>query len=484
VDTVSFFKFPFLASEKQMAIIVFAICIALRAIPELAAYPHPIGYDVVNYYIPKVVNFQQQWDTISKQFPLYVTFLYSLSTAIGLSPQTVVTSVAVAMAGIFGVSLFYIGRTLLNLQIIQSVFLAVFTVFQMAVLRTFWDLHRDVLALATMLFVFALLGRKDACWRMLSITLALTAITVAADRMIGALLCVSLAVYLMITRRKDVALAAILAISLFSILMVASYQASYPNTNTITGGTSAINTPEFYSQGNLLIYFLVINCLVAAPATIGIFHMQNSLLKIPLIISLVGSFSWLIFPENNLLAADRWIVLTGIFLSVFAGYGILHLVNKLKSNLSAIAACSIIAAFAVIGFAYALMPYDSPFILYGAVRNYIAYFAPVTMQFNSLDIQDNDNLLLAIARINENTEHNAIIVGEPHWRGFMELFLKDDRTYHFSNDPLTFAKSLEQQGHQVYLIRAEGNLQTSFRIENIQKDEILRLSYTSITSTR
>ncbi len=469
MDTFSFFKFRFLASEKQMAIMVFVICISVRVIPELAAYPHPIGYDVVNYYIPKVVNFQEQWSTISKQFPLYVTFLYFLSTPVGLSAHAVVTSVAVALAGIFGVSLFYIGRTLLNLQIIQSIFLATFVVFQMAVLRTFWDLHRDVMALAAMLFVFSLLGRNATGWKVLSITLALTAITVAADRMIGALLCVSLAAYLIMTRRKDVGLIAILGISLFSILMVTSYQPGYPNTNTATGGTSGINTPEFYSQGNLLVFFIVVNCLVAAPATIGFLHLQNSLLKIPLLVSLAGSFSWLVFPENSLLAADRWIVLTGILLSIFAGYGSLRLVNKLKSNFSTIVACLIIVAFAVIGLAYALMPYDSPFILYGAVRNYITYFAPVTMQFNSLDIQDNDNLLLAIAQINENTEHNAIIVGEPQWRGFMELYLKDDRIYHFSNDPLALATILEQQGHHIYLIKVEGDPQTSFRIENIQK---------------
>ena len=198
--------------------------------------------------------------------------------------------------------------------------------------------------------------------------------------------------------------------------------------------------------------------------------MQNRLLKIPLLVSLAGSFSWLVFPENNLLAADRWIVLTGIFLSIFAGYGCLRLVNKFKSNLSAIVACSIIAAFAVIGLAYALMPYDSPFILYGAVRNYITYFAPVTMQFNSLDVQDNNNLLLAIAHINQNTEHNAIIVGEPQWQGFMELYLRDDRIYHFSNDPVALAMRLEQQGHQIYLIKAEGNQQTSFRIEKYSEN--------------
>ena len=93
---------------------------------------------------------------------------------------------------------------MLNLRIIQSVFLATFTVFQMAVLRTFWDLHRDVLALTATLFIFCLLSRKNAGWKVPSITLALTALTVSADRMIGALLCVSLAAYLIITRRRDV----------------------------------------------------------------------------------------------------------------------------------------------------------------------------------------------------------------------------------------------------------------------------------------
>jgi hypothetical protein len=115
------------------------------------------------------------------------------------------------------------------------------------------------------------------------------------------------------------------------------------------------------------------------------------------------------------------------------------------------------------------MPYDSPFILYGIVQNYIRYFAPATMQFNSVDIRDNDNLLSAISYINKNTESNAIIVGEPHWRGFMELYLKDDRIYHFSNDPLALATTLEQQDLPAYFIKVEGNTQTRFVVENIHK---------------
>jgi hypothetical protein len=464
----SFSKSRLFASEKHTALVVFAVCIALRAIPELMAYPYPIGYDVVNYYMPTVANFEDKWNIVSKQFPFYVVFLYLVSIATGLPAHSVVVGVAIVMTGIFGMSVFYVGRALLKLGISQSAFIAIFAIFQLAVLRTTWDLHRDIFALATMMFTLSLLGRKDAGgWKALALTLALATLTVAADRMIGALFCVSLAAYAIMTRRRDVILTAILAVGLFCTLMVASYD-DIPDPNTMTTTSMSQNTiSEFYTPTNLVILLAVVNGLIAAPAAIGFFIMKNSLLKIPLLVSIVGSFSWLAFPENSLLVPDRWIILTGIFLSVFAGYGILHLVKNLKPTLSSVVAGSILAAFAIIGLAYSVMPHDSPFILYGAARPYIQNFGPVTMQFNSLDIDDNSNLLSAIVWLNENTEHGAIIVGEKHWRGFMELSLEDGRRYLSSDDPSTLAAAIEKQGRHAYLISAKGNLQTNFTIEDI-----------------
>jgi hypothetical protein len=464
-----FSKSRLFTSEKYTALVVFAVCITLRVVPELMAYPYPIGYDVVNYYMPTVTNFEDKWDTVSKQFPLYVTFLYFISITTGLPAHSVVVGVAIVMAGVFGMSLFYIGRALLKLGISQSVFLAIFAIFQVAILRTTWDLHRDIFALATMMFAFSLLGRKDAGWKVLAQTLVLATLTVAADRMIGALFCVSLAAYATMTRRRDVILTVIVAVGLFCTLMVASYD-DISNPNTITATTMSQNTiSEFYTPTNLVILLAVVNGLIAAPAAIGFFIMKNSLLKIPLLVSIVGSFSWLAFPENSLPVPDRWIVLTGIFLSVFAGYGILHLVKNLKPTLSSVVAGSILAAFAIIGLAYSVMPHDSPFILYSAARPHIQNFGPVTMQFNSLDIDDNNNLLSAIVWLNENTEHDAIIVGEKHWRGFMELYLEDERTYLSSDDPSTLAAAIEEQGRHAYLISAKGNLQTTFTIEDIRR---------------
>ena len=453
-------------NEKYTILVVFILCIALRAAPELVAYPYPIGYDVINYYIPTITNFEDKWDTVSKQFPLYVTFLYLISITTGLPAYSVVVAVIIVMTGIFGISLFYLGRNLLKLGISHSAYIAIFAIVQLAVLRTTWDFHRDIFALTIMMFVFSLLIRKNAGWKPLALILVLTTLTVAADRMVGALFSISLVVYSIVTRRREVALIGILAIGMFCALTLSTQ--STPDIKTITSTEIPQNNSElkeFYNPANLLIFFVVINGLVVAAAAIGFLNMKNTLLKIPLLVCLMGSFSWLAFPENRYLLADRWIILAGIFLSVFAGYGILHLIRNLKKRFTI--AGFILGAFAVLGVSYAVIPHQSASALYGIIGLHSRNLPPVTMQFNSIDVENNDDLLSTIAWINKNTEQDALIVGESHLRGFMELYLEDNRTYHFSEDPQTFAETLMNRGQQVYLIEFNSTSSPIFVVKDI-----------------
>jgi len=460
----SFSKWRLLASDKYAAILVFVTAVMLRMVPELAAYPYPMGYDVINYYIPVVAHFEQHWPVAASQFPLYVIILHFVNLATGLSAHSVVTATAIIMFGVFGSSVFYIARSLLKLGVGYSVFLAVFVIIQMAVLRTAWDLHRDIFALATMMLAFCLVSRKDIGWKGLAALLALSSLTVAADRMIGALFCMSLAAYAIAARRA--VLPAVFSTGLFSALMIASYAAA-PGIEPNAAGASAAASFEFYNPQNLLILFAVINGLLVVLAAIGLMHMKNAalLLKIPLVISLAGSFSWLAFPDTALFVADRWIIIAGIFLAIFAGYGIIHLIRNLKVKPAV--AGSVLAAFAAVGLAYAVIPHDSPFVLYAAARASIENFGPVTMQFNALDIEDNDEILSTIAEINEDTEPDAVIVGEKHWRGFMEMYLEGQRTYRFSNDPQVLAEALDNKGEHAYLLKFNPNSPDLFVIEDV-----------------
>lgn len=455
------------ASEKHAVVLVFALCVILRTIPELVAYPHPIGYDVINYYIPVVENFDEHWSAVASQFPLYVLFLNSVKLATNIPAQSVVTGVAIAMFGIFGTSLYYLGRSLFRLDIIPSVFTAIFSVCQMVVLRTAWDLHRDIFALTSMMFVFALLAGKRGR-KQIAVILLLVVLTVAADRMMGALLSISLIVNAAISRRKDTSTVSAFATGVFLILVFASYSSvPYASANERNIEILTDKTVPFYNAQNLLILFVVANGLLVAPAVVGFFRTKKWLLRVPLLASLVGSFSWLAFPDTNQLVADRWIIVAGIFLAIFASYGILHIVKNLKPRVSIAVACSVIIGFAGIGMAYAVMPYDSPFVLYGAARQSTENFSPVTMQFNSIDIRDNDEILSAIEWINQNTEHDAVIVGEKHWRGFMELHLKAERTYRFSDNPLTLAEAIEGQGKPTYMITFDSRRQPMFAVEDV-----------------
>jgi hypothetical protein len=401
-----------------------------------------------------------------KTVSLYVTFLYLISITTGLPAYSVVVAVIIVMTGIFGISLFYLGRNLLKLGISHSAYIAIFAIVQLAVLRTTWDFHRDIFALTIMMFVFSLLIRKNAGWKPLALILVLTTLTVAADRMVGALFSISLVVYAIVTRRREVALIGILAIGMFCALTLSTQ--STPDIKTITSTEIPQNNSElkeFYNPANLLIFFVVINGLVVAAAAIGFLNMKNTLLKIPLLVCLMGSFSWLAFPENRYLLADRWIILAGIFLSVFAGYGMLHLIRNLKKRFTI--AGFILGAFAVLGVSYAVIPHHSASALYGIIGLHSRNLPPVTMQFNSIDVEDNDDLLSTIAWINKNTEQDALIVGESHLRGFMELYLEDNRTYHFSEDPQTFAETLMNRGQQVYLIEFNSTSSPIFVVKDI-----------------
>jgi hypothetical protein len=93
----------------------------------------------------------------------------------------------------------------------------------------------------------------------------------------------------------------------------------------------------------------------------------------------------------------------------------------------------VIVIFGIIGVSYIALPYRSPLILYEIVRGSIGSFEPVSMQFNSVDIKDNQMLVSAIKWMNNNTAPNSTIIGPGHLRGWMEIELNQGRTYHFFN---------------------------------------------------
>ncbi len=469
-------------SEKYAILFIFSIASLVRTVPELIAYPYPLGYDVINYYIPVVTNFDKYWPVISGQFPFYVSLLHVINNSIGssLSPHFVVTTFAILTYGIFAISVFFIGRKILKININHSMYLTFFVIFQLTVLRTTWDLHRDLFSLSTMLLLFSIIyERKDINNRIVIIaSLILAAITAISDRMVGLLCVLSLIIYTLTDRKNRLTILCSLVCTFFFVFsLIQGYDSLYNNTIELLKSSQTI-VPTSYNPTNLLILFLVYNGMVTPLGIIGFKLWKNKLLKIPLLITGIGALSWIFFQELELLVADRWIILFGIFLSIFAGYGIIQLSAKKTTNVTKIMARSFLYVSIAMGIIYAVMPYDESFVLYGLAGKYIQGFAPLSMQFNALDIYDNDNLIDLVSWINNNTDPHSLIIGEKHLRGWMEIKLQDGRDYIFSDDLYSLYKNLvSEHTTSFYMITNNGIKlpETLKNIEIVYSDQIFNL---------
>jgi hypothetical protein len=251
----------------------------------------------------------------------------------------------------------------------------------------------------------------------------------------------------------------------------------HENIQKAGNGSSVHST--FYNPKNLLYLFVVVDGLLVPTGIIGFKQLKNgTLLKIPLLITAAASFSWIVFPFDELFVADRWISLLGIFLSIFAAFGLYQIILRmnirpanrvststntptLSNPASTILTSFILGIFVIMGILYEIMPNaHEPFTLwYGMARSDIEHFVPPSMQFNSLQLSDTYKMMSAISWINKNTQPNATIIGEKDWRGFMELYLQDHRTFRFSNDLPTLTTGLIKHGLNapIYIIHYPDN---------------------------
>ena len=174
----------------------------------------------------------------------------------------------------------------------------------------------------------------------------------------------------------------------------------------IFGKQGTIN--DSYNQINLFSYFVALNILLVPLAIVGYFQLKESLLKVSLFVALVGSMTWLVFPYARELVADRWILLFGISLSIFAGYGFVRTIQMVSARirntyLYILVSAAIFLFFAQFGILYAVLPYEAQVSIIGLFDKNIQDFAPKSMQFNSVKVDQSPMILYVLNWINENT---------------------------------------------------------------------------------
>ena len=441
----------FSRKDLPFYLIVFFSGIFLKIAAELIAYPYPIGYDVINYYIPMLSNFENQWNTILRDYPFYTYVLHLVQDLTGLSVQTTVSTFATLVFGLFAVSVFSLGKAIIKKSNLSAVLLSLFVIVQIPVLRTAWDLHRDMFSLTMMFFAISILIqlRNTHPSRFPSLTivscLSFTVLSVISDRMVGAWLIVVYCICIVRYRERIVAISLTVALVSFILLLLFVTGDGYSIISSSIRGIANVDMDpqifgkqgtinDSYNQINLFSYFVALNILLVPLAIVGYFQLKESLLKVSLFAALVGSMTWLVFPYARELVADRWILLFGISLSIFAGYGFVRTIQMVSARirntyLYILVSAAIFLFFAQFGIIYAVLPYEAQVSIIGLFDKNIQDFAPKSMQFNSVKVDQSPMILYVLNWINENTSAHSTVVGSSDWRGWFISGLAGNRSF-------------------------------------------------------
>ena len=407
----------------------------LRIIPDLIAYPYPVGYDIINYYIPLADKLNTIFQNDSFQFYQYL--LYTFKSFIPLNPQGLMISLSSITYGLFSVSIYLL---LKGLNLKPALFMTVFILFQISALRTTWDLQKDILALSfTFLIIYLILEDRKAYFfniRIIhfGIIISLVILTFLTDNMIAFLLIISLLIYFAIKKDiKYIISLTIIIISIISFLVVVDNTKNDSLINSINHIlTGNIKANENYTPLNLGILFIMMNILSLPLFIYGLKYLHELLLYIPLSMALLGSFTWIVLPYSAILLPDRWIIISGIFMSIFSSYGLIRLFSNYKDKPNYKILLPIMSFYIIIGLFYMILPYDYAFPIYGIFAEYTHFFVPSTMQFNSIDIVDNKDLSIAIDWLNNHTNPKSIIYGDSYLSGWMKMLLKDKRIFQYN----------------------------------------------------
>lgn len=126
---------------------------------------------------------------------------------------------------------------------------------------------------------------------------------------------------------------------------------------------------------------------------------------------------------------------------------------------------------------FIVLPYGYIYSLPSLFGDQTEFVFPLSMSFNSIDIDKSRDMVLLIDWINSNTENNSVIVGSKHWRGWFNLFLTFPREYSYEESffNLTPDEKLNGTNKNNFSSNVEKNYFTTCKDINYSNHPILYL---------
>ena len=145
-------------------VLSFVLGFTVRMIPEILSFPHPIGFDTISYAAKMKSGIAwNHWSSLFSSWLLYA-ILIAAYQAVRMDPFLWLKLTAPLLFGLNVCGIYYFARKALGWKIRNALLAGGFFAFQLAALRLSWDLHRNTLGLAILLFTLPLI-QKVGTWK-------------------------------------------------------------------------------------------------------------------------------------------------------------------------------------------------------------------------------------------------------------------------------------------------------------------------------
>jgi hypothetical protein len=342
-------------TDRKALIACLSIGFFIRLVPELLAFPLPIGFDTIHYAVAmKSGVIWSHWSTFFTSSWLLYALIVPLYALIPADPFLLLKIIAPLLYGLNVAGIYWFSRKMLGWNLRMALLAGGFFALQLASLRISWDLLRNTLGLGILLFTLPHI-KEVGTKRGFVLFALLSLLTVFAHEYAAViLLVVVIGLVVMRLSKVDVAFGSkriilatlpALVVFLLSVFLKSSVN-NVTQTNIIEAGDTVTAHPggvfflvdylsiqssvDYYASYwslalNVGLLFAILYLPYLFLVVKGFF--KNHILNIWAGFLLIGAFGCLIFPFSALEYWHRWMFMLVYPFTFYAVSGLSRLLN-------------------------------------------------------------------------------------------------------------------------------------------------------------
>ncbi len=476
--------------DRKGVFLSFILGFTIRLVPEILSYPYPIGFDTV-FYAARIQS-GVVWSSsrsLSSMW-LYEGVLISVDKIVQMDPFLLLKVVAPLLFGLNVCGIYFLSRRALNWRIKTALIAAFFFAFQLASLRLSWDLHRNLLGSAILLFALPLTKgiQKDRNYWMLlglSVLLVLSHVLVFVV-FLSVILATFFRDWMGHNRLRSLKLLAAVLPSLVVLLMgfFVLRPVGYFPENVLESGDIVHQSPAGFSfmvdyvsvSDSVQNYPSYLDLVLHVFSLFGILYLwwlplvlvgffRSETLDACTLLLLFGSFDALITPFFALDFWNRWMFMLVYPFTFYATRGVEKLL--LSSGQSVVSDFSylnrikitkrrVVAIFSVaVVFGGAFLTVPPLFDRFGvfSIPTTSSYLPPTAL-YNSIPLRDVGPTIEVFEWLNENMNENSTVLVHHAFLWWSDLYLDKNHTaIHFVRDVESASAAASKQGFDgIYMI--------------------------------